>query len=466
MTSITHTLPSPANARQARLSSLSAAAANAVKRSALTGQILAWRGAVAVAVFIGITATLLAVPARAQPTATAAPAVRTLVTSFRAAKEADPQYRAALSEKSINDSAVLSARIAYAPSINYSKTQLETEANTRQTLTLTQPLLSADRWLTTREADPRARFADATLVQREQDLAQRLVKAVTEIVRAREGLRVNDKRISLLDEQARRAQRMFELNEGTITDQRDTAVRRQQARATELTLRTRLRVAENQFAAIVGTAPSPEAFKIADVPRPIALGQLERYLDDGNETNPLLVNARQAERLAEIGRQRAMAALLPNLNALAQQTTSSGRSSSYVGFNISFPLQGQTIVQVNSAAAQAERASELRRDTEQKLKVDIERLRAQVDSGQQELVIRKEAILSAELAVQANIKSQQGGIRSSVDVLNAIQALADVRNEYTNTAAALADDYLNLLLQSAVDPSVALEKVQLSIFAN
>ena len=428
-----------------------------------------------------IAAALLAVLAAGAPASsraqaqaqTAAPAAfapaivaRNLVASFRTAKESDPQYRAALSEKVVNETAALSARLAYTPTLSYTNQPIDTDSTTRRTLNITQPLLDAGRYLTTREGEPRTRLADATLIQREQDLAQRLLKSVTDIVRAREGLRTNENRISLLDEQARRAQRMFELNEGTITDQRDTAVRREQARATQLGLVTRLRVAENQFNAIVGARPAPEAFRIADVPRRIPLDSVDTYLQGGQETNPLLVNARQNERLAEINGQRARAALLPTVSVLLQQSNSSGKETTYTGIVAAFPLNGQTVVQVNSAGAQAERARELRRDVEQKLQVDIERLRAQVDSGQQELAIRKDAILSAELAVQANIKSQQGGIRNSVDVLNAIQTLSDVRNEYAGTAATLAEDYLNLLLQSALDPTDALEKVQQTIFAN
>jgi protease secretion system outer membrane protein len=212
--------------------------------------------------------------------------------------------------------------------------------------------------------------------------------------------------------------------------------------------------------------PAPDAFRIAETPRPIALDKLERYLDDGQGTNPSLVTARQQERLAQIAGQRSKAALLPTVSAIAQKSESAGVTTNYFGFSLNFPLQGQSIIQVISAGAQVERASELRRDNEQKLKVDIERLRELVDSGQQELSIRKEAILAAELAVQANLKSQQGGIRTSVDVLNAIQSVADVRNEYTSTAATLAENYLSLLLQSAVTPADALEKVQLAVFEN
>ncbi len=390
----------------------------------------------------------------------------TLVASFRAARITDPQYRAALSEKTVNDSAALGASLAYTPSLSFNNTQMDFEKATRQTTSITQPLLSADRFLTLREVEPRAQLAEATMEQREQDLAQRLLKAVTEIVRAREGIRVNEYRIALLDEQAQRARRMFQLNEGTVTDQRDTDVRRQQARATQLGLLTRLRVAENQFSAIVGARPSPEAFRVSALPRPIPLEELDRYLDSGQVTNPLLVGARQNERLAEIAGQRAKTSLLPTVSGVLQHSVSSGVTTNYVGIAVSLPLQVQSYAQIISAGAQAERAREQVRDTEQKLRVDIERLRQLVDSGQQELAIRKESILAGESAVEANLKSQQGGIRTTVDVMNAIQSLSDVRNEYTNTAATLAENYLSLLLQSAVNSADALEKVQLAVFEN
>ena len=131
---------------------------------------------------------------------------------------------------------------------------------------------------------------------------------------------------------------------------------------------------------------------------------------------------------------------------------------------MSFPLQGQTVAQISGARAQAERAREQRRQTEQGIQIDIERLRALVESGQEELIIRKEAIIAAELAVQSNLKSQQGGVRTTVDVLNSIQTLANVRNDYANTAATLAENYLSLMLQSAIETNEALAKVQHALF--
>jgi protease secretion system outer membrane protein len=237
-----------------------------------------------------------------------------------------------------------------------------------------------------------------------------------------------------------------------------------QAKANQFALLTRVSVAENQYASIVGMPPPKSAFQIAAVPRRFPLETADRYLEGGRSTNPVLVTARQNELIAESGAKRAKASLLPTLAATYTQTESSGRSSSFTGIAFLYPLQGQTVAQISSAGAQAERAKEQVRQVEQQITVDIERLHALVDSGQQEWVIRKDAIASAELAVQANLKSQQGGIRTSVEVLNSIQTLANVRNDYANTAATLAENYLSLLLQSAHDPTDAMQRVHTAVF--
>jgi len=76
----------------------------------------------------------------------------------------------------------------------------------------------------------------------------------------------------------------------------------------------------------------------------------------------------------------------------------------------------------------------------------LERLSALVDGGRKALVISAKAIDAAELSVLANSKSFEGGVRSNVDVVNAIQTLFEVKNDYVQSATALALNYLNLLL--------------------
>jgi outer membrane protein, protease secretion system len=408
----------------------------------------------------GAAALVLNLPIAAQEPAPAGP----LVAAYRAARDFDPQFRTAVAERTVNESAVTTARFAYTPELRYQQQQSEIENASRNTFTVVQPLINADRFFTWREREPREIVAQSTFQQREQELALRILRAVTEILRAREAIRANETRIRLMEEQSRRAERMFKLQEGTITDVRDTAVRMEQARATQLQLLTRLKVAQNQYASIVGKPPTDQALRIADQPRRVALEPLDTYLNAAQMTNPQLVTSRQSERIAELGSLRARAAVLPQLSAAYVNTSIEGRRNDYVGLQLALPLQAQNATQITSARAQAEQAHERTRDLEQRMRVEVERLWALVESGEQQWVIRRQAIQAAELAVEANLKSQQGGVRTQVDVLNSIQTLSDVRNDYADTAATLAENYLSLLIQSAQEPISALRRVEQVLF--
>ena len=413
-------------------------------------------------------------PALGTPSASAQntvpPAVQTyrpatsLVAAFAAAKGFDPQYRGALAEKTINDTASTVSQLAYTPQLQYTNQQQDFQSVSRSSLSITQPLINGDRFLTYRQAAPRAQLATWTLVQRDQDLAFRLLRSVTELVRAREASQTIEFQISLLKEQAAQAQRLFDLGQGTITDVRDTAVRLAQATASRLAVLTRRRVAENKFAAITGSQLAIGSFVPLPVPLRFVLNTQEQYTLGGQSGNPVIAVSRLNERIAELDAQRPKAALLPTVSVSAVKTETAGISSNFVNLSVVFPLHAQTFAQISGARAQADLAREKRRQAEIEVQLDIERLRSLVESGQEELLIRKDAIVAAELAIQANLKSQQGGVRTAVDVLNSVQTLANVRNEYANTAATLAENYLSLLLQSAYDTAEALAKVQEALF--
>ena len=56
-------------------------------------------------------------------------------------------------------------------------------------------------------------------------------------------------------------------------------------------------------------------------------------------------------------------------------------------------------------------------------------------------------------------------MRTNVDVVNAIQTQFEVQSNYVQSAAALATNYLNLLLLSGEDPEDALALVQKFLLA-
>lgn len=387
-----------------------------------------------------------------------------LLDSFEQAKRYDPLFQSALAERDANKSAVNVARASYLPQLNLTVTQKETESRTRRTVSVTQPLINSDRYATFRQAGPRDILADATYQTREQDLASRLFSAVSELVQARESLTLNQAKVNAIAQQAKSAKRAYELGTGTITDFRDAQVRLQQAMASDATLRARKNAAERQLAAITGFLPSNKAFNIAWTKPAILHQSLNSYIESFPQNNPRIVQAIQNERIAKLELTRARGALLPTVSAVASRTEFAGATSNYVGIAISLPLEVGTFLQVSGASANATRSEEQVRDVEQRTRLDVERLLELVEAGRNEIEIRLESIRSAELSVEANEKSYEGGIRNKLDVINAIQTLYQTKEDYVRSVLDLAGNILQLHLTLAVPVSDSMKQVQDVLF--
>jgi protease secretion system outer membrane protein len=387
-----------------------------------------------------------------------------LLEHYERAKAQEPLFQAARAEREANIAGSNTARAALLPELRLSTSRLETENSTRTTLTVLQPIVDANRYATYREGVPREILAEATYRAREQELALRYMKSVSELVRARESLALNQARINAFEEQSKSAMRAYELGTGTVTDLRDAQVRLDQARAADLSLRARLAAAERQFAAIAGVFPRPEAFRLVRKVPAISLGHIKDYLAKAEEENAQVIAARQNEQIAQLGVTRAKGAFLPTLNATATRTHTSAVSDQYVGVQLNFPLAVANFYQVSGALANAERISEQARDTLQRTLLDVERLYQLVEAGRNEVAIRLDGIRSAELSVQANEKSFRGGIRSKIDVINSIQTYYQVMDEHLNAVLTLAENLLNLHIQLSHPIPDSLRQVERILF--
>jgi protease secretion system outer membrane protein len=81
------------------------------------------------------------------------------------------------------------------------------------------------------------------------------------------------------------------------------------------------------------------------------------------------------------------------------------------------------------------------------------------------LKIQLDAIKAAELSVEANAKSYEGGVRSAVDVLNATQTVFQVKSEYVTAVTTQAENMLGLLHLTSSNPYESLESAYKYLFA-
>jgi outer membrane protein TolC len=80
------------------------------------------------------------------------------------------------------------------------------------------------------------------------------------------------------------------------------------------------------------------------------------------------------------------------------------------------------------------------------------------------LGIKGEAMEIARQSVIANQKSYEAGVKSTTDVLIAIQTQFQARNEYAQAAVQQANNLLSLLLVGAEDSDEAIKRTQAFLF--
>ena len=414
---------------------------------------------------IGIEKTLLsAVILLAFPTILNA---QNLLKDFEKSRDFDPTFAAARIE---NQSGQLDAKItsmAFYPSARASLSQLDNENSDRTTISITQPILSYEKWLTLKEVDPKLALAGAKLEQSQYDLAQRLFKAVSTLVDAREKLALNANSMTALEAQARSARSAFELGMGTVTDVRDTEVRLAQVRSQSFVLQAANAAAERQYMALVGHPPSINAYILKFRLNPFNLPPIQDFLARAEQRSPALRSNTVSIALAEIAKRKTLSAFFPSVNAFVQRSQLARNPASVnsgVGLRMDIPIQANSFFKGTSADLDLNKAQELERNTRQQIKLDVERFYNQLQAVQSELAVRVEAIKASELSLEANEQSFEGGVRTKLDVLNALQALYQARADYASAQLRLGEAYLSLLTVSATDAHESLRQIDDLLF--
>lgn len=381
-----------------------------------------------------------------------------LVEAYQLALAHDVQFQSAQAEWEINQALAQQAKTAYLPEASYNRVDIPTEKSPVQTLTLTQPVFNLNRYATFKQAEPRKRLAIAAFQLRQQELSTRLLMIVNELVRTRENSVLHQAKMSELKQQYARAQRMYDLGHGTITDVRDTQVQYQQAQADQVLHEVDIQVAEKAFFDLTGVMPATEHFALPPAEFSITLEPLDLLQQHLEQTNPAINMAWHNVELKKLDAKRVQSNILPSVYATYSRSSYSNTLNITTGLTVSIPLNFGNYYALRAATAETAKANTEHQSRKQQLKRELERVYAMFEAGQQALKIQQNAITSAELSVAANRKSYEGGIRSNIDVVNSIQVLFKVKNQYVVILTRQAENLLKLLLLAGyeVDKSMAL----------
>ncbi|MFM8767609.1 MAG: TolC family protein [Rubrivivax sp.] len=386
-------------------------------------------------------------------------AAQTFREALTAAERADAQFNVALANVANRKVQVQEAKSAFYPSatVSYSRADLTAGANSASySATIIQPLLSYDRYLTLQQVDPIAALVVAEERQARNELALRLFRVMADIIRNREAIRSISVQLEGLETQLKRAQRMRELGQGTITEVSDYEVRLAVAQANRVSQRSNLDAALRNFTLITGLQAQPDRVSVSDAAPGVRPADENSFVTRVRETAMPVVSARQGLRLQEIAVKRLRSEFLPSVVAVAGRGRSAGATSSYtdtrVGIVFNAPLGAGQWFNAQRAATDLQRAQESLRLAQDNAANEAQRLWKSSESLDTEVQIRRRAVEAAKLALEGNIKSYQGGVKSNIDVVTSYQNLADAETALVNSEVARTDTLLTIRL---LDPETA-----------
>lgn len=363
---------------------------------------------------------------------------------------ADAQYRAA-DERVSQAGAALVPSVALTSSFNQSRFSddivedaAERRFFSRQTgVQLTQPLYKPVVWRSLKQAQSQAQ---ATALQRDQaraELAQRLATAYFDVLTARSEVAQLQAQQQATAEQLAVAQRSFKVGTASVTDVRE-------AEAKADTVAAQLAVAELEVEAtlamlsqLVGAPVRVEAQAAPEGALPtLAVQDLANWLDAAESVNPQIQGAKRTLEAAELEVSKAETGHYPTVELTwsyqenhASGTTLSalpqGGRTTQAGINLNLPLYagGGSSSRTREAVA-----------LQGKALADVEAARRSVGvTVRQAFYATLQAIAqfkgsqtaekSAELALKANKRGYEVGMRINADVLNAQSQLYQTRRD-------------------------------------
>lgn len=371
---------------------------------------------------------------------------QTFTQALEAAFKYDTAYSVAIVGVRNSEIAAREAASSFYPSagLRYAQPDLG-QGSGVATLSLVQPIASYDRLLNRRQVDPLLAQAQVQARQARDDLNLRLYRAMADVVRTRETMRALDVQLRGLGEQLQRARRMRELGQGTITEISDFEVRLAVAQANRFSQETTQQSALRTVGRITGLTPDAPTVDVSDAS---GTGGLP-VADEAGFVNAVLASstavqsARLRVTLEEIAAKRVRAKYLPTLSAsISKGSDGSGSGGVRFGLSLDAPLSAGSLYEDQRAANALIQARDNLRLAEQTAASDALTLWRAALNQVQEVEIRRRAVAAARMALEANIKSYQGGVKSNIDVVTSYQNLADSETALANSELALTETRL------------------------
>lgn len=391
--------------------------------------------------------------------------------AYQAARGHDPKFRAAQKDLEASVESRIIGRSYLLPEVNFgasrgrnlldrtfgSNSDTLNYDSSSTVLQLRQPLFNRESAARYRQGQVQARYGEVQFAIRNNELILRMLEAYTNLLLSYEQLNLAEAQANAYAEQLRSSERAFKLGEGTQTEVLEARASRELALAQIIEARGGI----DNASAILGSIIGPE---LKATPR-----RLGRQFDfvklepDGLEKwqaialerssdielrRQVVENAREQLAIAEAGQypRLDLTASISRSESESINTINQTNAQKSIGVQLNFPLYagGRTSAQTRQNEAALGRAEAELADITQEVSVELRRQFNALQGGAQRIDALGKALDSATLLIEATRKSVLGGVRVTLDVLNAEQRKYTVERDLAQARFTYLQAWLRL----------------------
>lgn len=300
--------------------------------------------------------------------------------------------------------------------------------------TVTQPIYDARAWPALDASRSQVEAAEQELEAARQELMVRLVNAYFDVLLADDSVRTALAQKAAIAQQLAQAERAFEVGTGTVVDVDEAKARFDLAHADLIEARNDLDVARQALRRIVGRTPD-ELVPLRREPElePPGFGKMTEWENRAVEQARALQAQAARVESAQHDVESARGERYPRLDAVAsyrddRDTTFGGGTradveTTRIGLQVVVPLYqgGGAGARLRERAAELEAAREDLTDTRLQVVEATRTAYLRVESGLSRTRALRQALRSSQSSLRSTQRGFQVGVRSSVDVLDAVQ---------------------------------------------
>ncbi|MCI8211940.1 ABC transporter [Pseudomonas sp. S25] len=342
------------------------------------------------------------------------------------------------------------------------------------TLAAQQPLYDKGRWAAYQEGKARGVLGTQQFDVASQSLYDRVAKGYFDVARAENEIKLIAQQKAAISGLVTQSKKLFKSGQGAITDIDEAQARLDLVEAQEAEAVARrvaaLRALSGRASVPINDIQPMREELAANSPIP-AEQDLPYWTAIARDASPELAARLAAMRVAEAQADTQRAGHYPTLSLTTQLTRRETRQyqdldprqdTYYVGVQLDIPLYRGGSVRASVAKAEAQLAgAQSDYDVQrQQLAEDIETDYLGVVAGFAKTKAMQRAVESNQKALTSTEKGFQGGVRSTVDILDAQQRVFQARRDLLNTKLDMLQSYVSLHTHTGQMNRGVLEQVQ------